>query len=199
MSAPDDRRGRVLVLAPAGRDAVLTQAVLERAGIPSAICAHLGELCDALADGAAAALVTEESMVGMDVQRLAAWTAAQEPWSDLPFIVLRSRGSINDDAAHELSFLRTSANITLVERPIGTGTLVSTVTAALRARRQYEVKDSLEAVAQSEHRHRTLAEALPQLVWTCCRMGAAITSIAAGWNTPECTTMSGLGRTGWGW
>jgi PAS domain S-box-containing protein len=120
-----------------------------------------------LADGAAAALVTEESMVGMDVQRLAAWTAAQEPWSDLPFIVLRSRGSINDDAAHELSFLRTSANITLVERPIGTGTLVSTVTAALRARRQYEVKDSLEAVAQSEHRHRTLAEALPQLVWTC--------------------------------
>ena len=104
----------------------------------------------------------------MDVQRLVAWTAAQEPWSDLPFIILRSRGAANAESAPEFGFLRTSANITLVERPIGTGTLVSTVAAALRARRrQYEVKDSIEALAQSERRYRTLAEALPQLVWTC--------------------------------
>jgi PAS domain S-box-containing protein len=44
---------------------------------------------------------------------------------------------------------------------------VSAVRAALRARgRQYEVHDALEALTASERRYRTLAEALPQLVWT---------------------------------
>ncbi len=168
MTTPNCRRDRVLILAPAGRDAVLTQAVLERANIPSAVCANLDALCDALTEGAAVALVTEKSLAAVNVQRLAAWTAAQEPWSDLPFIILRSRGAVNAESAPEFGFLRTSANITLVERPIGTGTLVSTVAATLRARRrQYEVKDSIEALAQSERRYRTLADALPQLVWTC--------------------------------
>ncbi|MBV8337597.1 MAG: PAS domain-containing protein [Alphaproteobacteria bacterium] len=45
--------------------------------------------------------------------------------------------------------------------------MVSAVRAALRARgRQYEVHDALEALTASERRYRTLAEALPQLVWT---------------------------------
>jgi PAS domain-containing protein len=44
---------------------------------------------------------------------------------------------------------------------------VSAVRAALRARgRQYEVHDALIALTASERRYRTLAEALPQLVWT---------------------------------
>jgi PAS domain S-box-containing protein len=44
---------------------------------------------------------------------------------------------------------------------------VSAVRAALRARRrQFEVHDALEALTVSERRYRTLAEALPQLVWT---------------------------------
>ena len=55
----------------------------------------------------------------------------------------------------------------MLERPVGTATLVSAVRAALRARgRQYEVHDALEALTASERRYRTLAEALPQLVWT---------------------------------
>jgi PAS domain S-box-containing protein len=63
--------------------------------------------------------------------------------------------------------LQESGNLTLFERPVGTATLVSAVRAALRARgRQYEVRDALEALTVSERRYRTLAEALPQLVWT---------------------------------
>ena len=63
--------------------------------------------------------------------------------------------------------MQQSGNLTLLERPVGTATLVSAVRAALRARgRQYEVHDALEALTASERRYRTLAEALPQLVWT---------------------------------
>jgi PAS domain S-box-containing protein len=63
--------------------------------------------------------------------------------------------------------LQQSGNLTLLERPVGAATLVSAVRAALRARgRQYEVHDALEALTVSERRYRTLAEALPQLVWT---------------------------------
>jgi PAS domain S-box-containing protein len=63
--------------------------------------------------------------------------------------------------------LQQSGNLTLLERPVGTATLVSAARAALRARgRQYEVHDALEALTASERRYRTLAEALPQLVWT---------------------------------
>ncbi len=167
MSAVEDKRDRVLVLAPSGRDAVLTQAVLQQAGVASAICPDLGALCDALDEGAAAALITEDAFVEHDIRRLVHWTGAQEPWSDLPFIVLWTREN-HSGGAHELGFLRTSANISLLERPVTTGTLVSAVKAALRARRrQYEVKDTLAALAQSEQRYRTLAEALPQLVWSC--------------------------------
>jgi PAS domain-containing protein len=55
----------------------------------------------------------------------------------------------------------------LLERPVGAATLVSAVRAALRARgRQYEVHDALVALTVSERCYRTLAEALPQLVWT---------------------------------
>src|SRR5207237_3635228 len=58
-------------------------------------------------------------------------------------------------------------NLPVLALPVGTSTLVSAFRAALRARgRQYEVHDALEALTASERRYRTLAEALPQLVWT---------------------------------
>jgi PAS domain S-box-containing protein len=166
------RSMHVLILAPAGRDAALTQAVLARAGIASAVCANLHELCGALtagaAHGAAAAIITEEGLIDGDIAGLSGWIANQEPWSDLPFVVLLDRRTSSENRAEEFAFLRTTANITLLERPVHGATLVSAVNAALRARgRQYEVHDTLKALEESEQRYRTLADSLPQLVWTC--------------------------------
>ncbi len=166
------RSTHVLILAPAGRDAALTQAVLGHAGIASAVCANLDELCRALmtgaAHGVAAAIITEEGLIEGDVAGLARWIADQDPWSDLPFVVLLDRRTSSADGAEQFAFLRTAANITLLERPVHGATLVSAVKAALRARgRQYEVHDTLKALEESEQRYRTLADSLPQLVWTC--------------------------------
>jgi PAS domain S-box-containing protein len=160
-------RSRVLILAPIGRDAALTQAVLNRAGIDNRACSDLDDLQQNLAEGAGAAVVTEEALTGRELRGLAEWIAQQPSWSDFPFIVLLEPGVSAEAGAPARAALQAAGNLTLLERPVGTETLVSAVRAALRARgRQYEVHDAIEALTASERRYRTLAEALPQLVWT---------------------------------
>jgi hypothetical protein len=67
---------------------------------------------------------------------------AQQPsWSDFPFIVLLEPGASAEALGQEREALQQSGYLTLLERPVGTATLVSAVHAALRARaRQYEVQ-----------------------------------------------------------
>ena len=160
-------RSRVLILAPVGRDAALTGSVLDRGGVEGVICSDLCELQRKLVEGASAAVITEEALIGQDINGLGEWVARQPSWSDFPFIVLLEPGASAEVCSQERDALQQAGNLTLLERPVGTATLVSAVRAALRARgRQYEVHDALEALTASERRYRTLAEALPQLVWT---------------------------------
>ena len=161
-SEPANRR--ILILAPVGRDAPLAQAVLRDAGLTSVVCLHLDQLCDELASGAAAALIAVEALIESDTAPLLSWVRAQEAWSDLPFVVLLDPGGKERSQA-DIVFLNSSANMTLLERPISASTLVSTMQAALRARlRQYEVRSALEALSASENRYRLLSADLEQLV-----------------------------------
>jgi PAS domain S-box-containing protein len=160
-------RSRVLILAPVGRDALLTASLLDRGGVKSVVCSDLRGLERNLVEGAGAAVITEEALIGQDISGVLEWVAHQPSWSDFPFVILLEPGASAEACGHERDALQQSGNLTLLERPVGTATLVSAVRAALRARgRQYEVHDALEALTASERRYRTLAEALPQLVWT---------------------------------
>ena len=160
-------RSRVLILTPVGRDAALTRSVLERAGIETDICGSLSDLQQNLDEGAGAAVIAEEALSEQDIGKLTEWIAKQPSWSDFPFILLLEPGASAENGGPERDTLQESGNLTLIERPVGTATLVSAVRAALRARdRQFQVHDALEALNVSELRYRTLAEALPQLVWT---------------------------------
>ena len=47
---------RVLVLAPTSRDAILTRSILERAGIASAACSSVAQICREVKVGAGAVL-----------------------------------------------------------------------------------------------------------------------------------------------
>lgn len=73
----------VLVLAPAGRDGALAASIIEAAGLRTRVCGGLGELTNRL-DGAGAAVVAEEAIVGSTVADLLAWVSSQPPWSDFP-------------------------------------------------------------------------------------------------------------------
>ena len=126
-------RSRVIILAPVGRDAALTRALLERAGIRCRVCNNPDELQINLAEGGGAAVVTEEALDEQNLAELNDWIARQPSWSDFPFIILLGPGASAECGGHELDVLQRAGNLTLLERPVGTATLLSAVRAALRA------------------------------------------------------------------
>lgn len=150
---------RALVLAPRGRDAAIAAAMLGEAKLETSICGSLTDLVAELERGAALVVVTEEAIATADLSPLSTWLAEQQEWSDLPFILLTSRGGgleRNPAAARYLDLL---GNITFLERPFHPTTLVSIVRSAVRARRrQYEARARLVALQESEARYRTLFE-----------------------------------------
>src|SRR5687768_11892808 len=144
------RRSRdetVLVLAPTGRDSPLACDILtERANIACEACTDVLDLCRKIAQGAGVVLIAEEALDSPAAWRLTDALAAQLPWSDLPLLVLASAPEADVHGGGPLSVLRQRGNVTLLDRPLRIVTLVSSVQAALRARRrQYEVRDLLAA------------------------------------------------------
>jgi len=141
---PDDLTQRILVLAPIGRDAPAAAHHLAESNLTCVICVDLDDLNTKLREGAAAALVAEEAFLQGGTQALEKWVTNQPPWSDFPFIVLTSRATSPAAHAYRLRLLESLGNVSMLERPLNTVTLTSSVSAALRARRrQYEVQDHL--------------------------------------------------------
>ncbi|GJD48432.1 hypothetical protein OPKNFCMD_1151 [Methylobacterium crusticola] len=134
----------VLVLAPSGRDAAVATAILSEAGIRSRTCASLPGLVAELGAGSCA-VITEEALLAVDRQALAAFIAGQEPWSDYPFVLLTLRGTPPDPGLME-----SLGNVTLLERPFHPATLVTAARFAVRARRRQR-----EAAAFLHERQQT--------------------------------------------
>jgi PAS domain S-box-containing protein len=141
----DDSPGPVLIAAPLGKDAILAARVLERAAIGAKICDGLREVAARLDDTTSAILVAVEALVAADVPSLLERLEQQPPWSDIPLIILTGSGGGDEASSRALEIFGTTANVTLLERPLHALTLVSTLKVALRARhRQYEVRDLIE-------------------------------------------------------
>jgi len=156
--------GRVLIFAPIGRDASLTAELLSRAGIACQVCHAMNDVCIELARGAGAILLTEEALADPRLDDLADALASQPPWSDISILLFagsdRSQASLR--TLHKLEVLR---NVTLLDRPVRTAAVISTVRAALRGRqRQYELRDTLVALQRArldaEHANRLKDEFL---------------------------------------
>ena len=143
-ASPEELADRIIVLAPIGRDAPAAAHHLAESKLACVICADLDDFNTKLSEGAAAALVTEEAFLRGSTRALEEWVATQPAWSDFPFIVLTSRATSPAAHAYRLRLLESLGNVSLPERPLNAVTLMSTVRAALRARRrQYEVQDHL--------------------------------------------------------
>jgi PAS domain S-box-containing protein len=143
VSAPDipQLEQRILVLAPTAKDAAMTQEILARAGVDCTLCTDLVEICGLLHQGAAAILLAEEQIGEGRQDCLVDWLGRQEPWSDLPILVLAGQGADSAAVSHAIEVL---GNVTVLERPTRVSALVSAVRAAQRARqRQYQIRDHL--------------------------------------------------------
>ena len=137
-----DLDGRVLVLAPRGRDAAVIARTL--GDTPVHPCVDVADLEHRVREGAGAILVTEEALVGAPLDNLTRWLADQPPWSDLPVILLAAQRIAPRPAAAQKA-LADLGNIVILERPINSETLQRGVASALRARqRQYIAREYLE-------------------------------------------------------
>ena len=140
---------RVLVHAPIGRDSELTTDLLQRANIACHVCSSLTEVCDEMRAGAGAILLTEEALSDPGLDELAGALGEQAPWSDIS-ILLFAGGDRNQASLRTLHKLEVLRNVTLLDRPVRTAAVVSTVRAAIRGReRQYELRDVLAALQKA--------------------------------------------------
>ena len=151
----------VLIYAPVGRDADVIASLLTQADIEPRIAPDIASFLGALSD-ATAAVVTEEALMRDDRTPLAAWVAAQPPWSDFPFILLSFRGESEARTGQVVELL---GNVTLLERPLRAMAVVSAVRSAVRARRrQRQALRYLEECAKTESKLRELTATLEDRV-----------------------------------
>lgn len=149
---------RVLLIAPTRRDAEVTSALLARARLTCVVCPDFRALRREAAIGAGAILGTEEAVTASGSAELLAALADQPPWSDLPVILLIKNSDQSPIAGQVISALR---NVTLLERPAPTRSVISAVEAAVRGRvRQYEIRDQLVALRLEQARSQQLQEEL---------------------------------------
>ncbi|MHA6575381.1 response regulator [Pseudomonas yamanorum] len=154
---------RAIILAPLGRDSSLALMMLNEAGFNGIIANHLQMLCEELEHGAGLLIVAAEAMRGIDLEPLLTHLHQQPAWSDLPIVLMTHHGGSEQNGSSHLSKLL--GNVTFLERPFHPVTLISLVTTALRGRRrQYEARDRLIDLGQSEQRLQRTLETLEQQV-----------------------------------
>lgn len=140
---------RILVLAPTADDAALIAAVLEEHGYGVELVDGMPALARELDVGAGAVLIASEAFdeaAGVAVLREV--LDRQESWSEIPVLFLG--GNVESAAVPVAELLGSSAQIVLLERPLGIATFVTATEAALRSRRrQYEVKRLLDELERS--------------------------------------------------
>jgi signal transduction histidine kinase len=135
----------VLILAPTGQDAQLLTRVLEKAGLRCQIFRRMSDVARRLSTDAGLLLFAEEALEDPALRALVAMLEAQEPWSDIPIVVMTSGGETTFASLRVLKAFEPFGNVTLLERPFRPITLVSTVQVALRSRRrQFQVRLLLE-------------------------------------------------------
>jgi len=154
---------RALILAPVGRDSQIALMILNEAGYEGLVTPDLGSLCTELELGAGLVLVAAEALRGPELEALFLHLEQQPAWSDLPIVLLTHHGGQEQGPSSRLSDLL--GNVTFLERPFHPATLVSMVSAALRGRRrQYEARDRLIDLSDSERRLQSTLETLEQQV-----------------------------------
>ena len=153
----------VRVIAPTGRDAELITTVLQQHNVP----AQVGQSSTLFSgrsenDPIGPLLIAEEALNPAFIQQLTQVLDRQPAWSDLPILILTGSGreSVQSNRM-QVERLPLGAPV-LLERPIRTATLVSSVKAALRARiRQYEVRDAVAEVRQQRETLQVVLDSLP--------------------------------------
>ena len=151
---------RILILAPVGRDGPAMAALLANHSFNAIVCESLAELRARTREGSGALLLTEEALELGQLPEFLSGLQTQPSWSELPLIILTHGGESR--LTRLLNTVAAAAGaITVLERPLGTATLLRAVEVAIRSRRrQYQVRDllieSADQIATLKQNERTI-------------------------------------------
>lgn len=157
----------VCVVAPTGRDAELTLRVLRQNGIAAERWNDLSPLSrESDETPIGALLIAEEALDAPAKTALIEYGGRQPTWSDLPVLILT--GTSRSMPRNRENRFEPLGSPVLLERPLRPDILISSVRAALRARkRQYEIRDTLRerdnALAALRNEQETLHVILDNL------------------------------------
>jgi signal transduction histidine kinase/ActR/RegA family two-component response regulator len=131
---------RVLIYAPTGQDAVLASKMLTLAQVDNLVAETVQQLSEELLIGVGAVLTVEEALSNGGMKALGEFVQRQPNWSDLPIVLLTHRGPDSFSVRQAIGAL---GNVTLLERPVRTLTLITSLQSVLRAReKQYQVRET---------------------------------------------------------
>jgi signal transduction histidine kinase/ActR/RegA family two-component response regulator len=130
----------VLIYAPSGQDAVLASKMLTLAQVDNMVVGTAAELAVQLLHSVGAVLTVEEALSSGGLKAIGEFVQSQPGWSDLPVVLLTNRGPDSLSVRQAIGVL---GNVTLLERPVRTLTLITSLQSVLRARaKQYEVRET---------------------------------------------------------
>lgn len=158
--------GKVVVLAPYARDAQSVVDVLAGQGIVAEAVTSLADLVARLDETLGAVLMTEEALAQSDWSQLIDAAMAQPSWSAYPFILLigQKRAFAQTEAVYSVLPAEIT-NVMVLERPMGSATLLSAVRWALAGRRrQYVTRDHLDQLERNSEQQRLMTRELAHRV-----------------------------------
>jgi signal transduction histidine kinase len=142
---------RTIIVAPTGKDGRLVVGLLERRTIPCHVATSITEACAMIREGAGAAIISEEALVGDSIRELLQILQQQPSWSDFPLILLTVSRRVTIESERLREIRRPLGNVFLLERPLRPETLLSTLEIALRGReRQYQIRDQIQQYALAQ-------------------------------------------------
>jgi signal transduction histidine kinase/ActR/RegA family two-component response regulator len=156
--SPDAIETRILVMPPTRADGEAIAKLLGTAGLSCKLVASMSDFCESIREGGACAVLSEEALLNGS-QSLLEQVRRQPIWSELPIIALSRAGHESRAFADIVASL---GNVSVVERPVRSSTLLSLIRASQRARRrQYQLRQFLaerDQLFESERAARNEAE-----------------------------------------
>jgi signal transduction histidine kinase len=163
---PNVTTGQVLLCAPFGKDAEILTEIVSSEGLRVSHCTSLNELADRFSELTDIILLTEEALVSSSLQAIQRTLRKQEPWSDIPIVLLASAGAAPSRwTTGFVSKLAGDANISILERPVRVPTILSVLRSAKRARnRQRQLRQLLLQEKESASHLRSARDQLEERV-----------------------------------
>lgn len=162
---PHQSDGKVIVFAPYSRDAESIIRTLAPHGIEAGAVDSVASLVPQLGDEVGAVVMSEEALAQLHWKSLVAAINAQPSWSSYPFILIVGQKRFSNPETVFSVLPAEVSNVIVLERPMGSATLLSAIRSALAGRRrQFVTRNHLRALEENARQQALLTRELAHRV-----------------------------------